>query len=41
MLKALGNVQPRHLLDRRLQPVVDTALAFASGAGAAVEVGRA
>jgi tRNA 2-thiocytidine biosynthesis protein TtcA len=40
MLKALGNVQPRHLLDRRLQPVVDTALAFASGAGAAVEVGR-
>jgi tRNA 2-thiocytidine biosynthesis protein TtcA len=34
MLKALGNVQPRHLLDRRLQPAVDVALAVAAGSGA-------
>jgi tRNA 2-thiocytidine biosynthesis protein TtcA len=30
MLKALGNVHPRHLLDLRLQPAVDEALAQAA-----------
>lgn len=32
MLKALGNVHPRHLLDTRLQPQVDAALALAGAA---------
>jgi tRNA 2-thiocytidine biosynthesis protein TtcA len=31
MLKALGNVHPRHLLDRRLHPVAETAASLASG----------
>ncbi len=31
MLKALGNIHPRHLLDTRLQPQVDAALALSGG----------
>jgi hypothetical protein len=31
MIKAIGNVQPRHLLDTRLHPVAQSAAALAAG----------